>query len=381
MTTSEQLEHRAEVTRAKIADSLTELRDRLTPGQMVDQALDYARDGRLGEFFQNLGRQAVNNPVPVLLVGVGVAWLAMSANRRPRPFRRSDFASGAARTSREAARSARDFTNRASQSASDMADSAAGMARTAGSTVSSWSDRAGEAASEAWRSARGTSSAVADRASAAANRASSAGSSMVHRASAAGSSLAGGVSSAASSVASAGSSVVGGVSSAASSMASAASSAYESTAYGVRRTASVLSRSAGAVANTTVSSGRSAAGFLKEEPLVLAGIGLAVGAAIGAALPITDVENRYMGPRSGALKRDAATAAEQTWEKGRDVAQDVAEKAWSEVKHAAQEEGLMPRDPNDSGQTEDQASIVPSNDRDTTTAGEISERDVARPST
>jgi hypothetical protein len=364
MTTSEQLEHQAEVTRAKIVDSLTELRDRMTPSRVVDQALDYARDRRVGEFFRNAGREVVNNPMPVLLVGAGVAWLAFAANRRPNGYARSGFAGSAARTSREASRSAQDVANRAARSASDMADSASMTARTAGDTVSSWADRAGDTASGAWQSARGTGSAVAERASAAASRAGSTGSSMMHRAGAAGSSVAHGVSSAASTVA------------------GAAGTAYSSTAYGARRTANIVGRSAGAVANSAAHAGRGAADLLKEEPLVLAAIGLAVGAAVGAALPMTETENRYMGAKSDALKRDAAETAEDTWEKTKDVAEAATEKAWGEVKHAAEEEGLMSREAGTepAQEAEHQASIVPSTDLESS-AGEVSERDVVRPGT
>ncbi|HEU5019791.1 MAG TPA: hypothetical protein VFT69_17680 [Pseudolabrys sp.] len=362
MTTSEQLEHRAELTRAKIVDSLSELRDRLTPGHVVDQALDYARDRRVGEFFRNAGREVVNNPMPVLLVGAGVAWLAFAANRRPNGYPRSRFTASAARTSREASRSAQDFTNSAARGTSDMADSAARTARAAADSVSSWADRAGDTASGAWQSARETGSAVAERASAAASRAGSAGSSMMRRAGAAGSSVAHGVGSAASAVA------------------GAASSAYDSTAYGARRTASVIGRSAGAVANSAAHAGRGAADLVKEEPLVLAGIGLAVGAAIGAMLPMSETENRYMGARSDALKRDAAEKAEHTWEKTKDVAQTATEKAWGEVKNAAQEEGLMSHETGADGGAERQASIVPSTDTESP-ADEVSQRDVVRPGT
>jgi len=54
MATSEQLERQAEFTRAQIADSLAELRDRMTPGQVMDETLDYFRDGRAGQFVRNL---------------------------------------------------------------------------------------------------------------------------------------------------------------------------------------------------------------------------------------------------------------------------------------------------------------------------------------
>ena len=83
MATSEQLEREAEATRAQIAATLDELRGRMSPGQMVDELVDYARDNGGAEFFRNFGRQVVDNPVPVTLVGAGLAWLMMAGRGGP----------------------------------------------------------------------------------------------------------------------------------------------------------------------------------------------------------------------------------------------------------------------------------------------------------
>jgi len=61
-------------------------------------------------------------------------------------------------------------------------------------------------------------------------------------------------------------------------------------------------------------SGRAASGvgyLLNEQPLVLAGMGLAVGAAIGAALPETEMEDRLMGEASDELKNRARDVAKE----------------------------------------------------------------------
>ena len=75
---SEQLKQEAEQSRAQLAETLEELRTRITPGQVVDQFVDYAGDSGAGEFFRNLSRQAVNNPLPVTLMGAGLAWLMLA---------------------------------------------------------------------------------------------------------------------------------------------------------------------------------------------------------------------------------------------------------------------------------------------------------------
>src|SRR5690348_18346520 len=82
MTSSAQLEREAEDNRAQLAQTLDELRDRITPGHLVDQAVDYAKDSGGGMFVRNLGRQTVANPIPVALIGAGMAWLMLANGRR-----------------------------------------------------------------------------------------------------------------------------------------------------------------------------------------------------------------------------------------------------------------------------------------------------------
>ncbi|TAJ74794.1 MAG: DUF3618 domain-containing protein [Phenylobacterium sp.] len=63
---------------------------------------------------------------------------------------------------------------------------------------------------------------------------------------------------------------------------------------------------------------------LDHEPLVIGAIGLAVGAAIGASLPSTPVERRYIGPaRNKVADRAKASIGE---------VKDVAQRAYGQVK-------------------------------------------------
>jgi Protein of unknown function (DUF3618) len=79
---SAQLEREAEQTRSQLAATLDELRSRITPGQLLDQTLDFARESNAGEFVRNLGRDARDNPLPLALMGAGIAWLMMTNGRR-----------------------------------------------------------------------------------------------------------------------------------------------------------------------------------------------------------------------------------------------------------------------------------------------------------
>lgn len=63
--------------------------------------------------------------------------------------------------------------------------------------------------------------------------------------------------------------------------------------------------------------------FLKEQPLVLAGLGLAVGAALGAFLPATETEDRLIGDVGEELKERAREAVDKVSETGGTVAERV----------------------------------------------------------
>lgn len=76
----EQLEQEINAKREHISDLVDALEQRLSPGQMVDRVLAYAK-GNGGEFFTNLGTTLKNNPVPATLTVLGLAWLGLNQNR------------------------------------------------------------------------------------------------------------------------------------------------------------------------------------------------------------------------------------------------------------------------------------------------------------
>ena len=87
--------------------------------------------------------------------------------------------------------------------------------------------------------------------------------------------------------------------------------------------------------------------MIRERPLVAAGLGLAVGAAIAALFPATASENRMMGPASDDLKRRGREAAKEEAERlkaaaGRtyDAAREGAAHVADRAAEAAAEEGL-----------------------------------------
>jgi ElaB/YqjD/DUF883 family membrane-anchored ribosome-binding protein len=78
-----QLEAEVQAQRARVEGMLDELQGRLSPGQLVDQALAYARNGGGADFVRNLGRATRDHPLPLALMGVSLAWL-MATSARPR---------------------------------------------------------------------------------------------------------------------------------------------------------------------------------------------------------------------------------------------------------------------------------------------------------
>jgi hypothetical protein len=70
----------ADINRSRHAlnDTIEQLGGKLSPGQILDEALGLAK-GQAGQFTANLGRQVKDNPVPLLLVAAGVGMLFMKS--------------------------------------------------------------------------------------------------------------------------------------------------------------------------------------------------------------------------------------------------------------------------------------------------------------
>src|ERR1043166_814647 len=252
---SAQLEREAERTRSELAATLEELRSRITPGQLVDQTLDYARETNMGEFVRNLGRDARDNPLPLALMGIGLAWLMVAKGRRGRSGDGYDVA----------------FDD-AARSASGAMDATMARARDTAQGSADWAADAGRSLGEGATSAAGR---LSEQARSTADWASSTAATATHH-------------------------------------------------------ASGVYHDAGAAAADTarrIREGTSAAGgsfiaFCRDQPLVLAGIGVALGALLGAALPGTHAENRLMGEASDEAKRRAGDLAAEQANKAASAARD-----------------------------------------------------------
>lgn len=73
-----EIESDIERTRNEMADTLSKLQHKLSPAQWVEEALGFLQEQDTKRFGQNLGDVVKENPLPVTLVGLGLAWLMMS---------------------------------------------------------------------------------------------------------------------------------------------------------------------------------------------------------------------------------------------------------------------------------------------------------------
>lgn len=69
-----ELQREVEQQRSKLEDRIDQIQEKLSPGQLVDELLNYTKGGG-GEFLTSLQKNVTANPLPVALLGVSLAWL------------------------------------------------------------------------------------------------------------------------------------------------------------------------------------------------------------------------------------------------------------------------------------------------------------------
>jgi hypothetical protein len=74
---TDRIEADVQQSRHRLKDTLSQLGSKISPGQMLDEGIGLIQ-GQAGQFAGKLGRQVRDNPLPIALVGVGVAWLILS---------------------------------------------------------------------------------------------------------------------------------------------------------------------------------------------------------------------------------------------------------------------------------------------------------------
>ena len=250
------IEREVEDTRARLTGTLEQLRDRATPGQLFEQALDYAKQSGGTDFARNLAASVRDNPLPLLLIGAGIGWLMLSDRRGGTGGTVGDRQQRALPppSGRSQPTSVRVYPTGSQTGTSDAGDGPSATER-ASAAVSDAEDRIGEAASGVRDSVAGAADRVGE----------------------------------------------------------AASSAYRSAADAGRGARDQF----GQLGDST----RQGLGWLvREQPLVLGAVGLAVGAAVGALLPGTEAEDRLMGETRDDLAERARATAEEGYQRARETA-------------------------------------------------------------
>lgn len=74
--TATELAREAEAARERVADTAETIRRKLTAGQLFDEFTDMFTGGDVSGAVGNLKAQVRDNPMPAVLVGIGLAWLA-----------------------------------------------------------------------------------------------------------------------------------------------------------------------------------------------------------------------------------------------------------------------------------------------------------------
>jgi hypothetical protein len=286
-----EVEREVRESRARVERTLDQIQDRLSPGQLVDQAMTYFRDSGGREFARNFGESVKQNPMPVALVAVGVAWMMMSGRRRydddgyeGSAYWDEDLVGGEAEAS-------------PLYPAYDPlygADSDLGADREVGGD-DDHGPGAFERAQDAARRARDKAEDLLERTR----------------------SAAGGT--------------MEGAAARADALRGRARESVASARRGVRGARDRAGRYGRRARHGIVET-------FYEHPLVLGSIGVAVGAAIGAALPATRTEDQLMGETRDRLKRQAEEAGREQFAKARAAAGAAVDAAREE----ADRQGLTP---------------------------------------
>jgi hypothetical protein len=73
----DEIEEEIEYTRGRVDETLNAIQDKLSPGGLIDQVIEYVRESP-GKYASSLTKTIILNPLPSALVGIGIAWLLAS---------------------------------------------------------------------------------------------------------------------------------------------------------------------------------------------------------------------------------------------------------------------------------------------------------------
>jgi len=346
---TQEMEQEVEESRAHLESTLEALRGKMSMGQVVDELGRQLRNSGGEEMARNFGRQLRNNPLPLALVGAGLAWLMLSDGRPPRHRVRSAYYGydyddepvfydeddvyypddgGVGTVYEDGTMVADPYTDepRRAYGAGETPFDEAGPARSGDAGGPGLGDRV-------YASAREGAEEVRAGARDAGHRAAGAMRGAAHRAGAAGRHAAEGAHGLGDRVSRGAHSAYAG-----------ARSAYEGTREGlheagsrVRRTGAKIGRRSAEMAEW---SERETAEAYGREPLLFGALGIAVGAAIGLMLPSSRLEDRRVGPYRDHLRDDMREGFRHAVDEGIHRAEAAASAGYHAAKEEADAQGL-----------------------------------------
>ena len=284
--------------RKRIETRIGAIQERMSPGQLVDEVIAYAKGSGSGEYVSNLGKALKDNPLPVALMGVSLAWLIAKQGSAPpakvAPAYDEDYplysAKGAIRRvgppeeiggaryshfADDAGQRFKALTDEAGRRAGNFVDASGktyrGFSDAAGNRITQISDEAGSMldattgwASDTWKQVKDTAGGLAQKVTE-------------------------------------------------------ARSNVSDTATNVGATLQDQSARLNEVILKQ----------FRDQPLVGGALAFAVGAAIGAALPHTETEDEVLGETADSIKANVADQASGLVDQGKEIASDAYDKAVS----------------------------------------------------
>lgn len=291
------IEREIEEDRRRIEERIGAIQDRLSPGQLIDEMLAYAKGHGGAEFASNLKNSAVNNPLPVALIGVGLAWLMArpAANGNGgHSFRATEVEYPLAPVTGEIRRS-RSGIMEGDQRYSHFEDS---TGRKFKALADETGRRAGHFIDEGGNMFRG----FADASGRQIDRIMDETGNLLDEAS-------------------------GWAQRAWTAMSDAMSGARSSVSDGGRSFRQGASSTFDAMHHQSARFNEMVQGAFRDQPLVGGALAFAFGAAIGAALPRTEQENAMMGEMAGKVRRDLTDEADKALQKGSEMASEAYDRA------------------------------------------------------
>ncbi|SHH07075.1 Protein of unknown function [Kaistia soli DSM 19436] len=309
--TSGELAQEVEAQRTRVETTIGEIQDRLSPGQLIDELLNYTKSGPGSEFVSNLGRSVSSNPLPVALMGISLAWLMAKQGSTVAASGGSvstDIAAPSGRGSEAESRQEHRYAivnGRVRLVGRSMADDGRSYSEFADDTgrkyralTGNGGERAGDFIDESGASFRGFKDAAGERIQTMGDQA-------------------GSVLDAASDwLSDAWDSASDGVGKAASSMAAGRDA--------VQANVSDVARQIGQQARQ---SGNTLLGSLHDQPLVGGALAFAVGAAIAAALPHTRQEDEAFGEAADTLRAKAGDVTRTVYAEGKEQVSEIYQRA------------------------------------------------------